>query len=166
MIISHIVAAAKNGVIGKNNALPWNIPEDMKFFRNKTRGKALIMGRRTFESVGHPLPDRLNVVITRNPDYQAQGAHVVPTLAAALEYCKSQTHQYGEEIFIIGGGEIFRESLDETDIVYLTRIHQDFAGDITYPELPANEWELIEQRDRTEPVPFSFLTYARKKMTH
>lgn len=162
MILSHIVAAAKNGVIGVNNELPWDIPEDMKFFREKTKGKALIMGRKTFESVGHPLPHRLNVVVTRNKNYQAEGAHVVTTLDEAIEYCRGKQSQYGEEIFIIGGGEIFRESLNKVDLIYLTRIHKDFPGQITYPSLNPNEWEEIERRDREEPVPFSFLTYKRK----
>lgn len=162
MILSHIVAAAKNGVIGQDNDLPWDIPEDMKFFREKTKGKALIMGRKTFESVGHPLPHRLNVVVTRNKDYKAEGAHVVTTLDEAIEYCRTKQSQYGEEIFIIGGGEIFRQSLDRVDLIYLTRIHKDYPGQVTYPELNPLEWEEIERRDRDEPVPFSFLTYKKK----
>lgn len=165
MILSHIVAVAKNDVIGVNNDLPWDIPEDMKFFRDKTKGKALIMGRKTFESVGHPLPNRLSVVITRQKDYQSPAPSVViqPDLKAAIEYCRGQTAKYGEEVFIIGGGEIFKESMDLVDIIYLTRIHKDFQGDIIYPKIDAKKFELVEQRDRTEPVPFSFLTYTRKK---
>lgn len=163
MILSHIVAAAENGVIGVDNTLPWDIPEDMKFFREKTKGKALIMGRKTFESVGHPLPHRLNVVITRQKNYHPEGAHVVSTLDEAIEYCKSQQSKYGEEIFIIGGGEIFRQSLDRVDLIYLTRIHKKIPGDVTYPDLNEEDWEEIERRDRQEPVPFSFLTFARRK---
>lgn len=162
MILSHIVAAAKNGVIGVNNTLPWHIPEDLKFFREKTKGKALIMGRKTFESVGHPLPHRLNVVITRQTDYRPDGAHVVRSLDEAIEYCQSQKHKYGDEIFIIGGGEIFKDSMGRVDLIYLTRIHKDYPGDIFYPDVDPLKFEEIERRDRDEPVPFSFLTYARK----
>lgn len=160
--LSHIVAAAKNDVIGVNNALPWHIPEDLKFFREKTKGKALIMGRKTFESVGHPLPHRLNVVVTRQKDYQANGAVVFASLQEAIEHCKAQTDQFGNEIFIIGGGEIFRESLPLVDTVYLTRIHADYPGEITYPPLDPQEFEEVERQDRTDPVAFSFLTYKRK----
>lgn len=165
MILSHIVAAAKNDVIGVDNTLPWDIPEDMKFFRDKTKGKAIIMGRKTFESVGHPLPNRLSVIITRQKDYKVDAPNVVvqPDLKSAIEYCRGQTSKYGEEIFIIGGGEIFKDSMEMVDIIYLTRIHQDFPGDVKYPKVDAKKFELVEQRDRTEPVPFSFLTYSRRK---
>ncbi len=163
MILSHIVAASKNGVIGKDNTLPWHIPEDLKFFRDKTKGKALIMGRKTFESVGHPLPHRLNVVVTRQEGYKPEGAHVFKSIKEAIEFCKSQKAQYGEEIFIIGGGEIFRETMNQVDLIYLTRIHKDFPGDITYPEVDKSQFVEVERRDRDEPVPFSFLTYSRKK---
>lgn len=165
MTLSHIVAVAANDVIGNKNTLPWDIPEDMKFFREKTKGRALIMGRKTFESVGHPLPQRLNVVVTRNPKFTSDAPNVVvvPDLPSAIEHCKGKVSKYGEEIFIIGGGEIFKESMNLVDVIYLTRIHKDFAGDIVYPKVPAKDFELIEQRDRTEPIPFSFLTYMRRK---
>jgi dihydrofolate reductase len=164
MTLSHIVAASENDVIGTNNTLPWDIPEDMKFFRDKTKGRALIMGRKTFESVGHPLPNRLNVVVTRQKDYPkaADNVVIVPDLKSAIEHCRGVTSKYGDEIFIIGGGELFKESIDMVDVIYLTRIHKDFAGDIVYPKVDPAKFQLVEQRDRTEPVPFSFLTYARK----
>lgn len=164
MTLSHIVAAAENDVIGVNNGLPWNIPEDMKFFREKTKGKALIMGRKTFESVGHPLPHRLNVVVTRQADYKfpAENVVVMPDLKSAVEYCRTQTSKYGEEVFIIGGGELFKESMPLVDVIYLTRIHKDFPGDIFYPKVDTAKFELVESRDRTEPVPFTFETYSRK----
>lgn len=163
--VAHIVAVAKNDVIGVNNALPWDIPEDMKFFREKTKGRALIMGRKTYESVGHPLPQRLNVVVTRQPDYKVDAPNVIvkPDLKSALKHCKSQTSKYGEEIFIIGGGEIFKESMNLVDVIYLTRIHKDFPGDIRYPKVDPKFFDLVERRDRHEPVEFSFLTYIRRK---
>lgn len=165
MTLSHIVAVSANDVIGVNNDLPWEIPEDMKFFRDKTKGKALIMGRKTFESVGHPLPHRLNVIVTRQPNYKSSAANVVvqPDLKSAIAYCQTQVSKYGEEIFIIGGGEIFKASMDLVDVIYLTRIHKDYAGDIRYPKVDTKVFELVEQRDRQDPVPFSFLTYFRRK---
>lgn len=162
--LSHIVAAAENNVIGAGNDLPWDIPEDLNFFKEKTKGHCLIMGRKTFESVGHPLPNRLNVVITRQKDYSHQSPNVVikPNLEEAIAFAKTQTDKYGEEIFIIGGGEIFKESLDMVDIVYLTRIHEIFDGDAEYPVLDPNKFEMIESRDREEPIPFTFQTFIRK----
>lgn len=165
MSLSHIVAVSENDVIGVNNDLPWDIPEDMKFFRDKTKGKAMIMGRKTFESVGHPLPHRLSIIITRQKDYKvdAPSAVVVPDLKSAVEYAQGQVSKWGDEIFIIGGGEIFKESMDIVDVIYLTRIHKHFDGDIKYPKVDPKKFDLVEQRDRTEPVPFSFLTYTRRK---
>jgi dihydrofolate reductase len=165
MSLSHIVAVSENDVIGVNNTLPWDIPEDMKFFKDKTKGRAIIMGRKTYESVGHPLPNRLSVIITRQKDYKVDAPNVivVPDLKTAIVEAERQISKWGDEIFIIGGGEIFKESMDMVDIIYLTRIHKSFDGDIKYPKIDAKKFQLIEQRDRTEPVPFSFLTYSRKR---
>ena len=164
MTLSHIVAAAENDVIGVNNDLPWDIPEDMKFFRDKTKGRAMIMGRKTYESVGHTLPNRLSIIITRQKDYKVDNPNAVvkPDLASAIEFAKTQVSKWGDEIFIIGGGEIFKDSMDLVDVIYLTRIHKTYDGDIKYPKVDAKKFELVEQRDRTEPVPFSFLTYSRR----
>lgn len=162
MTLSHIVAASQNNVIGVNNDLPWHIPEDMKFFRDKTKGKALVMGRKTFESVGHPLPNRLNVVVTRQPDYAPEGAIVVSSVEEGIEVCKKRVDEFGDEIFIIGGGQIFKDTMGLVDIIYLTRIHKDYDGDILYPDVNPLEYEEIERRERTEPVPFTFLTYRKK----
>ena len=164
-MISHIVAAAANDVIGNAGGLPWDIPEDLKFFRDKTKNHSIIMGRKTFESVGHPLPKRLNVVVTRQPDYKAEGGIVVSSIAEGLKVCKEHSEQYGDEIFIIGGGEIYRQSIDLVDIIYLTRIHQNIAGDTCYPKVDPSQFEEVERRDRHEPVSFSFLTYQRKSKT-
>ena len=165
MTLAHIVAVSKNNVIGVKNDLPWDIPEDMNFFKEKTRGKILIMGRKTFESVGHPLPKRLNIVITRQKDYShpSKDVIIVKSLSDAIERARASTGQYGDEVFIIGGGEIYKESLDVTDIIYLTRIHKEFKGDTFYPVLDSAKFELIEKRERTEPVPFTFGIYIKKK---
>lgn len=164
MTLSHIVAAAENDVIGVNNDLPWDIPEDMKFFKDKTKGRAMIMGRKTYESVGHPLPHRLSIIVTRQKDYKVDNPNAVvkPDLATAIEFAKTQVSKWGDEIFIIGGGEIFKESMDMVDVIYLTRIHKTYDGDIKYPKVDSKKFELVEQRDREEPVPFSFLTYSRR----
>lgn len=167
-MIAHIVAAAKNGVIGRSGELPWSIPEDMKWFRERTKGHALIMGRKTFDSVEHPLPNRLNVIITRQKSYTPKAKstektpiHVVTTIEEAVAYCKQEAHKFGNEIFIIGGGEIYHQSVPFVDTIYLTRIHRDYAGDATYPDPDPKQFKLVEQIDRSEPEPFSFLTYKR-----
>jgi len=158
---SHIVAASENNVIGSEGGLPWDIPEDMKFFRDKTKGKIIIMGRKTFESVGHPLPKRLNLVVTRQSDYKAEGAEVFPSIEKAMEYAKTRIQDYDPEIFVIGGGEIYKQSLKQMDTVYLTRIYKTIEGDAYYPDINDDEFKLAAQEDRTEPVPFSFLTYKK-----
>ena len=126
--LSHIVAAAENDVIGREGGLPWHIPEDLKFFKDKTLGHAIIMGRKTYESVGRPLPKRLNVIVTRQKDYHPEGTAVFPSLAEAIAYCERESATWGEEIFIAGGGEIFEQSMDMVDKIYLTRIHQEIPA--------------------------------------
>ena len=162
MILSAIAAMAKNRVIGQNGDLPWSIPEDFKFFKDKTTGHIMIMGRKTFESLGGPLPNRLHVVITRQKDYAAEGAHVFNTVEAALAFCRTQTVKWGDEVFVIGGGEIYKEMLSITDRIYLTEIHQDFPGDAKFPEFSLKEFMETERRPRTQPVAFDFVTYQRK----
>ncbi len=161
MIISHIVAASENNVIGQDGDLPWHIPEDLKFFRDMTRHRCCVMGRKTFEALKTPLPDRLNIIITRQPNYVVPGAIVVASFAEALVVCREHQQKYGEEIFVMGGGEIYLQTLPQTDRIYLTRIHRHYPGETYYPELPAGEFKEVARRDRTEPVPFSFLTYER-----
>lgn len=164
MILTHIAAMSQNRVIGAANSLPWSLPEDMKFFRETTKGHIMIMGRKTFDSIGaKPLPQRYHIVITRQ-DLQSTNPLVkyVKTLAEAIEVAKPLTAQWGEEVFIVGGGEIYKQSLNVTDKIYLTMIYQNFEGDTLYPEIPSN-FELVAKSDRTEPVPFSFLTYQKKK---
>ena len=160
-MISHIVAVSENNVIGVNNDLPWDIPEDMQFFKDTTRGHAIIMGRKTFESLGTGLPKRLNVVITRQTGYDAPGAVVVPDLESAIKYCLAHPDGFESEIFIIGGGEIYRESLAIVDRVYLTRIHQSFSGDVKYPELDAKLFREIDRRPRPGAPPYTFFVYDR-----
>lgn len=170
MMIAHIVAAAENGVIGKEGDLPWSIPEDMKWFRDRTKGRALIMGRKTFEAVEHPLPKRLNVVVTRQPNYKTDKIKVDPTapviitdtIEKALELCKGQVDKWMNEIFIIGGGEIYHQSVKLVDTIYLTRIHRNVEGDATYPDPDPKIFKLTESIKRTEPEAFTFETWIRK----
>ncbi len=161
MILSHIVAASENNVIGINNTLPWHIPEDLKFFKDKTNNHIMIMGRKTFESLpgGKPLPNRLHIVITRNPGYSKPGAITVTSLNQALEESKKHTSKYGDEVFIIGGGEIFKQSLDLVNKIYLTRIYKNIDGDTFYPELNEDSFKQTEKIDKTDPLEYSFLTY-------
>jgi dihydrofolate reductase len=161
MILSLIAAMARNRVIGINNKLPWHIPEDLKFFRNKTKGHMMVMGRKTFESFPGLLPGRLHVVITRQKDYAADGAQVFSTIMDAIDYCRTQTAQWGDEVFIIGGGEIYRETLAYADRIYLTEIQQEVEGDAVFPEFDKSEFKETERIHRSEPVPFDFVTYDR-----
>ena len=164
IILSHITAVSQNHVIGKNNKLPWHIPEDLKYFYKMTKNKALIMGRKTFESLGKALPQRLNVVLTRDKNFQPEGALVFSSFDTALKYCKQKKilEKYGKEIFITGGGAVYKQTLPLMDRLYVTRIYKDYEGDAFYPEIPEHQFKEVSRIDRTEPVPFSFLTYEKK----
>jgi dihydrofolate reductase len=160
-----IAAMARNRTIGVDNRLPWRLPADLKRFMALTKGHAMVMGRRTFESIGEPLPWRTTVVITRQPDYAPQGVLVAHSLVESLEEARRAGE--AEEIFVAGGEEIFRLAfdLDLADRIQLTRIDQDFAGDTFFPELDESRWRISEREDHpaTEAVPFafSFLVYDR-----
>lgn len=169
MIVSAIAAVADNGVIGRNNDLPWHLPDDMAFFKRTTLGHPIITGRKNYESVPpkfRPLKGRLNIVITRDPAYEAPGAVVVTSLEAALERAKEE---HKEEVFIIGGGQIFREALEKNliDRLYLTLVHADVKGDTHFPPIDAADWQ-EKSRERHEADdrhanPFSFVTLDRKR---
>jgi dihydrofolate reductase len=163
MIISAIAAMASNRVIGKDGDLPWKIPEDFKFFRDKTMGRVMIMGRKTFETLGKPLPGRLHIVITRQTGYSPEGAIVVNNAKDALKVAQTKIAEWGSEIFVIGGGEIYSELLPQTQRIYLTEIHKEFPGDAKFPEFSKTEFVEIARSKRTEPVAFDFVTYERRK---
>jgi dihydrofolate reductase len=143
MIISLIVAASANNVIGKDNKLPWHLPADLKYFKNTTWAMPIIMGRKTFESIGKPLPGRTNIVITRNQDWKFEGVEVVHDLQQARAVAESKDVN---ELFVIGGAEIFKSALPQANRIYLTRIHQDFEGDVFMPALNG-EWQLKWNRE-------------------
>lgn len=138
MTISIIVAVAKNNVIGKDNKLPWHLPEDLKHFKELTSGHTVIMGRKTFESIGRPLPNRKNIVISRNENFKANDMEVVHSIEQALDLTKNE-----DEVFIIGGAEIYKQALLLVNKIYLTRINKDYEGDAYFPEL-GPEWKEAE----------------------
>ena len=140
-ITSLIVAVADNGVIGSNNQLPWRISADLKYFKQVTLGKPIIMGRLTYESIGKPLPGRSNIVMTRDTAWQADGVERASDLSEALAIAKKIADDSGlEEVMIIGGATIYREALPQTDRLYLTRVHTEVDGDAFFPELDLSEW--------------------------
>lgn len=156
-----IAACSRNRVIGRDNKLPWHIPEDLEFFRNKTRGHILIMGRKTFESLPKPLPHRFHIVITRQKDYRYDHpqVRVVHDLKSAVELARSLVPIYPPEVFITGGGEIYRQALPIVDRVYLTTIDQDVEGDAYFPELAPGQWRKTEERRVSGNPSYSFETW-------
>lgn len=143
MIVSLLLAASENNVIGKNNRLPWHLPDDLKYFKNLTWGLPILMGRKTFDSIGKPLPGRKSIVITRDQDWQHEGVVVVHAIDDAIKMAES----FGaKEIFVIGGAQIFNTTLPAANRIYLTRIHQQFDGDVFFPEISESEWELVSSR--------------------
>jgi dihydrofolate reductase len=162
-MISFIVAASTNNVIGKDNDLLWKLPNDMRFFKNTTWGMPMIMGRKTFESVNKKFPGRINIVITRQDNWEREGVIVVKNLDDAL---KKAEETNCKEIFIIGGGEIFKESIVKADKIYLTRVHAVLDGDTFFPEIDKKEWELIHEenfeKDQKHLYDYSFQTWKRR----
>jgi dihydrofolate reductase len=166
--LSIIVAAARNGVIGKDNSLPWHLPEDLRYFKAVTTGKPVVMGRKTFESIGRPLPNRTNIVITRNPEWVAEKVLVVNSLSAAIAEAKkvlSQQDNSAMEVMIIGGAEIYKTALPLADKIYLTWIDRDVDGDAKFPELSPSEWQLISRvsGDPEASEIHEYRIYERKK---
>lgn len=166
LIYSHICAMSDNRVIGRNNKLPWHIPEDLQFFKEKTLNKVVIMGRKTFESLGKPLPKRLNIIITRQSNYKVPDNVIVcPSLEAVQPLCRSMDlREYGQELFIIGGGEIYKQSLSYVEFIYLTHIHQEYEGDAFYPPIPKEQFKEVQRRDCKGNPAYSFITYKRNGM--
>lgn len=161
MKLSIIVAMDKKGVIGVNNTLPWRLSSDLKNFKSLTMGKPILMGRKTWESIGKPLPGRENVVITRNPEYHAQGAIVCHSLDEAFSQFGNQP-----EVCVIGGRDIFSAALNRADRIYLTEVDADVEGDTWFPVFDRNEWREIERQDvaadEKNEYPFSIVTLEKK----
>jgi dihydrofolate reductase len=162
MILATIAAVAQNGVIGNNNELIWRLPDDLKHFKNLTKGHTMIMGRKTWESIGaKPLPHRRHIIITRNFDYDAEDAEVVSTIDEALELAKGD-----EKVFIVGGGEIYKLAMPYINRMELTIVHHDFEGDTYFPEFNYANWKEVaselHEADERHAYAFSFLTLERK----
>ncbi|MGX8177492.1 dihydrofolate reductase [Exiguobacterium artemiae] len=158
-MISHIVAYSKNRVIGRDNDMPWHLPADLVHFKKTTYGKPVIMGRKTFVSIGRPLPGRENIVITRDPSFQADGVTVWHDLTALEAYAETE-----EEVFLIGGGELFQQTLPYTRRIYATEIDAVIEGDVYYPSIP-KEFSLAEKtihpKDDQNPFDFSIHRFER-----
>jgi dihydrofolate reductase len=160
MKLSIIVAMAANAVIGKDNGLPWRLRADLARFKRLTMGHHLLMGRKTWESIGRPLPGRTMVVITRRDGVSAAGIRIAESIEEALEIARGA----GEtEAFVAGGAEIYRQMLDRADRLYLTRIHAEIEGDTFFPEIDWSRWREVKREDRDpddrNPLPFSFIDY-------
>lgn len=156
-----IAAAAENNALGKDNELVWHLPDDFKRFKQLTTGHHIIMGRKTFAGFPKPLPNRVHVVISRQTDYHPDGCIVVPNLATALAECPKN-----DDIYIIGGGEIFRLSIDIADVIEMTRVHASFEADAFFPEIDPEKWKLktsiFHPSDEKHAVSFTYETYIRK----
>lgn len=162
--MSIIVAAAENGVIGRANALPWQISEDLKYFKKVTMGKPIVMGRKTYESIGRPLPGRTNIVITRNTGWQAEGVVAVATLPEAIAAAERQSASDGvDELFVIGGEQIYRLAESVADRVYMTSVHAEVEGDAYFPPLSADRWQQVSCQLGTDTAAlrYSFLVFER-----
>jgi len=161
MVLAAIVAVARNGVIGKDNALPWRFPADLAFFKNTTLGHHLILGRKNYQSIGRPLPNRVNLVLSRDPSFVAPGCSVFPSLEAAIAFADAAGES---ECFVAGGAEIYRMAMPLVTRLYLTRIEQDYEGDVFLPDLGSGwteVWREAHQADEKNPHPFTFLRYER-----
>lgn len=159
-MIAIIVAVAENGVIGSDNRLPWRLPDDLKRFKALSLGKPVVMGRRTFESIGRPLPGRTNIVVSRQPGLAIAGTVVASSLDAALAAAGDVP-----EVVIIGGAEIFRQALPRTDTIHLTRVHARVAGNVIFPELDPSRWRETGMEhhapDERHQYAFTFVTLQR-----
>ncbi|MDB5030730.1 dihydrofolate reductase [Mucilaginibacter sp.] len=159
MIVSIVVAISENHAIGKDNKLLWHLPKDLKHFKEITTGGTVIMGRKTYDSVGRPLPNRRNIIITRQL-ITIEGCEVANSIDAALALCKDEA-----EVFIVGGAEIYKQAMHLTDKIYLTIVHADFEADTYFPEIKAAIWKETDRQDH-EPdeknaLPYSFITLER-----
>ncbi|MCB0396037.1 MAG: dihydrofolate reductase [Flavobacteriales bacterium] len=161
MELSFIVAVAENNVIGQDNQLPWHLPADLKYFKKITTGHTIIMGRKTYESIGKPLPNRRSVIVTRQTGYEASGCTVVASIAEALDLCSDE-----QEVFLIGGAELYSHAMDRADKLYITHIHHTIQGDRYFPEITKNTWKEIEREDcsadEKNPYDYSFVVYKRR----
>ena len=152
-----IAAMSRNRIIGHNNTIPWHVPEEMNYFKKTTMGHAVIMGRKTFDSIGKALPGRFNVVLSRNKDLLIPGCRVAGSLTEAIQCCQDQ-----EKSFIIGGQSIYQESLELVDTILLSILDRDYEGDISFPHVPTIHFQQISAKRMGQEQPFTLHTYQRK----
>jgi dihydrofolate reductase len=162
-MISHIVAMDQNRVIGKDNRLPWHLPADLAYFKKVTMGHAIVMGRKTFESIGRPLPGRENLIVTRNRSFQLEGCKVLHSIEEVKQFAEKRN----DEVFVIGGAELFQATLPFADRLYITKIEASFPGDTFYPAFDESEWQLVSYtkgiKDEKNPYDYAFIVYERKR---
>ena len=158
MIISLIAAMDKNRLIGKDNSLPWKLPADMKRFKELTTGKPVIMGRKTFESIGRALPNRINIILTRDKSCKAEGCVVVHSIEEALKAAKDS-----KEVMVIGGAQIYAQFMPIANKMHLTLIDEDFEGDAHFPEYKKNEWTEVKKEEHKDKFGFVFVDLERKQ---
>lgn len=164
MHLALIAAQAKNRCIGRDNQMPWHLPEDLRYFKAQTLGKPIIMGRNTYLSLGRPLPGRLNIVLTRDTGFTAEGIRVVHTLEQAIALATSDAKEKGvEELMIIGGAQLYQQALPLADRIYLTELADSFAGDTFFPELDPAQWREIERTDAVSSAPAA-LAYCHRTL--
>ena len=168
MKLSLIVAMAENRVIGRDNTLPWHLSEDLKYFRRTTTGHCIIMGRNTWESIGRPLPNRRSIVVSSNPNYQAEGAQVVTSLEAATDLARELSAELGvDEAFVIGGARLYADALQQAQCFHLTRVHAKVEGDTRLPEFDESQWHEVAREEFAaadeNPYAYSICRLERKK---
>ena len=166
MKLALIAAMAQNRVVGIDNKLPWHLPEDLKYFKRITTGKAVIMGRKTYESIGRPLPNRTNIVITRSTEFSAPGIEVVNSLDAAIELAENVSLINAvDEVMVIGGAQIYEVALPQADRLYLTHVHANVEGDAYFPDVDMSQWKELGREDydasETNPYDYSFVVYDK-----
>lgn len=159
--LSIICAMDNNRLIGCDNALPWHMPADFAWFRKNTLGKTVVMGRKTFESIGKPLPDRRNIIITRDPNFQVNGCETCASINNALDLTENES-----EIMLIGGASLYQQTISQADKLYITEIHESFDGDAWFPEIDSSlwkeSWRESHASDEKNPYSFSFVIYGKK----
>ena len=158
--ITLIVAAAENNAIGKNNQMPWHLPNDFKYFKKNTLEHSIVMGRKTYESIGKPLPDRRNIVLTRDLKYSNDEVDVANSIQEIFNYCRDE-----REVFIIGGAEVYKQTLPIADKILLTRVHTTIDGDSFFPELLDHQWKLVSaeknEKDEKHAFDYTFEVYEK-----
>jgi dihydrofolate reductase len=161
-MISHIVAASENNIIGIKNGLPWHLSNDFRYFKNKTWGMPVIMGRNTFESMKKDLPGRINIVVTKKTDWHPKNIFIAHNIEDAVVKAKECD---ANEIFVIGGGEIFKQTMEKVDRIYLTRVHTIVEGDTSYPQLDTSKWKLMKEQsfpaDEKNNYPYTFEVWEK-----